>query len=82
KDGNDINLLEIFQVMEGPVQPRQCLFDQPVCCQSKCLLGGLISKVDRDIAEKMKHTYLSGLTHLFKCKVRSEYSGQTTDHKN
>ena len=45
KDAGAITLLEIYETIEGPLTPSQCLLGKPVC-GGNCILGGLLGEVD------------------------------------
>jgi Rrf2 family protein len=39
RSADSITLLELHQLLEGPVTPHDCLFDHPVCTGHNCFLG-------------------------------------------
>ena len=38
---------------------NHCLLGTPVCDGSKCILGGLLEKVNKEVREYLSHTRLS-----------------------
>jgi Rrf2 family protein len=55
KPGEDLNLIQVYEAIEGPLEPSACLFEREPCNREKCLMGGLLAKVNREL-----RTYLSG----------------------
>ncbi|MBN2212203.1 MAG: Rrf2 family transcriptional regulator, partial [Sedimentisphaerales bacterium] len=41
-----INLMQIYEVIEGPFTSEFCLLKKPICQGQKCVLGGLISRIN------------------------------------
>jgi len=60
-----ICLLDIYEVIEGPFQPANCLLPKPVC-QGKCILGGLLGEINSRIRESLENTRLVDLADSFK----------------
>ncbi|NLI79525.1 MAG: Rrf2 family transcriptional regulator [Candidatus Riflebacteria bacterium] len=58
---NEITFAEIFQVIEGAVVPRTCLFGTPVCGQAGCELGRFIGQVNRQVQEFLGRLTLADL---------------------
>jgi Rrf2 family protein len=56
----DITLLDIYQAAEGPLRPRNCLLDRPVC-EGNCILGGLLGSVDEQVSTYFSQTTLADL---------------------
>jgi len=53
----EIILLEVFQAIEGPLDPADCVFNVPHCRGTGCILGNVLVEVN-DILWK----HLSGTT--------------------
>lgn len=53
----DVTLLDVYEAVEGRLNPDLCLIDPPICKGGQCILGGLI----RSVTEQFKE-YLSGTT--------------------
>lgn len=64
KDAHAISLLEVYEAVEGPLETRSCLLEQPVC-GGDCLLGGLLHKVASEVSSYFAQTRLSDLAHAF-----------------
>ena len=60
----DITLLEVYEVTEGPLEQTECLLNKPVC-QGRCILGDLLSSVGAQVRDYLAGTRLSELSHTF-----------------
>jgi Rrf2 family protein len=56
----EITLLEVYEVTEGPLTTPDCLLGQPVC-NGACILGGLLDAVGRQVRDYLSQTRLSDL---------------------
>ena len=54
-----ITLMQIYEAIHGKFVPTCCLLKKPVCSDGRCLLGGLLCKVDQQISEHLNSTRLS-----------------------
>ncbi|MFA5863308.1 MAG: Rrf2 family transcriptional regulator [Phycisphaerae bacterium] len=54
-----INLLEVYEAIEGPLAMTKCLLPKPICCGGKCVFGDVIKNVNRQISEHLAMTKLS-----------------------
>ena len=50
KNPKDINLLSIYELIEGDVEASDCMMDYPMCPFDKCLMGTLV----KDLTEEFK----------------------------
>ncbi|MHB1415008.1 MAG: RrF2 family transcriptional regulator [Chloroflexota bacterium] len=57
----DITLLEIYEAVDGPLVLDGCLLGEPVCDGKGCLLGGLVTALNRQVREYLGATRLSEL---------------------
>jgi len=55
KPTDQITLLDVYESIEGPIEPCECLFDVPVCGNKGCILDGLLGTIDRQVRD-----YLAG----------------------
>lgn len=58
KSPEEITLLNIYEVMEGPLTLQSCLLDRPVC-GGHCILNGLLCKVSDLVLKQLSETKLS-----------------------
>lgn len=54
-----LTLLEIYEVIEGPLTVGSCLFEMSACSRNKCVLGGLIEQVNNNVRNYLNQTRLS-----------------------
>jgi Rrf2 family protein len=78
--GLDTTLLEIFEAIEGPVDPDPCILGGPVCCRSACILGSFVDKVNKQFSDymgkkKLSH-FMTGIKQKGKAGARSGTKGK------
>ena len=61
KDPVEITLLEIYEVMEGPMICHPCLFGKEVCPRADCVLGTLLPGLARQLRDYFEQTSLAQL---------------------
>jgi len=61
----DMSLLEVYEAIEGPLTPTNCLLGTPICSGEKCILGGLLETVNRQVQEYLASTTLADLTDVY-----------------
>jgi len=61
KDPKAITLLEIYEVMEGSMLSKACLFGKDACHRSDCVLGNLLPGLTRQVQKYFKETSLAQL---------------------
>jgi len=59
KSPEQINLLEIFEAIEGPFKFGGCLLGNPACDRKECIYGGLIESVNKEFYEYFAETTLA-----------------------
>jgi len=57
-----VSLLRIYEAIEGPWRAVGCLLKQPVCDGTRCALGPLLTRVNRDARAYLSGTTLSALS--------------------
>jgi len=60
-----ISLLRIYELMEGPFKPAECLLGTWVCQGNICILGDLLKNVNKQIGDSLGRTKLSDIIHSF-----------------
>jgi len=60
-DPDTITLLQVYEAIEGPLEPTDCLLDIRLCKGNgrRCLLGNLLQVVNRRVRERLAQTRLS-----------------------
>ena len=56
-----ISLLQIYELMEGPFKPDECLLGRTVCVGRSCILGHLLKNVNSQIRQALLRTRLSDM---------------------
>ncbi len=62
KPAHTISLLEIYEAIEGPFKPNDCLLGRQPCAGSRCVLGGMTQSINRQVKEYLSETTLDKLT--------------------
>ena len=62
---NQISLLDVYQAVEGPFQPDNCLMETPVCKNEKCILGDVLHNVNYQVMDYLSKTKLSQVADVF-----------------
>ncbi len=65
RPGGEITLLEVFEVIEGPLNDTNCLLDNQVCDGCKCMMGNLMGDINNMVREHLSKTNLDELTDIF-----------------
>ena len=64
-DVDDITLLEIFEAIEGPFEPSNCLLGGVLCRGRKCVFGELIKTVNEKVLAYLSETRLGELADVY-----------------
>ena len=59
RPAEEISLLTIYEVIEGPLEEQGCLLEKPICDGTCCLLGGVLQRVSAEIRQKLAETTLA-----------------------
>lgn len=59
RPADEITLMDVYEVFEGPMRRDGCLFTQPVCGDMHCILGTLIQDVRTKVVEHFSKTTLA-----------------------
>ena len=62
-----ITLKQVYEAMEGPLRPKTCLFDVPVC-KGRCILGDLIEGTNAKIRDRLARTTVSDVSGVLAAK--------------
>ena len=65
KKPDEISLLEVFEAVEGPLRPRNCLFDRKVCGDCGCIMGDLLEDINWMVEDYLMRTYLTDMTFVY-----------------
>ncbi len=61
KDPADINLLEIYELIEGTISGRMCNMCFEECVFDPCIYGGLGDRVKNDVKDYLENTTIQDL---------------------
>jgi Rrf2 family protein len=61
RSADSISLLEIYEVIEGPLSSQGCLLTTPLCGGEKCVFGSLLESLDNQFREHLEKTRLTRL---------------------
>jgi Rrf2 family protein len=78
KNPGKITLLDVYETIEGRHGASGCLFDAPGCGAPRCILGGLLKKVDAQLVGYLSGTKLSALADLY----AGDDGDEKKNHKN
>lgn len=51
KPANQISLLDIYQVIEGPIEITSCPMERHICPFDKCIMSNVAAKMTRDFRD-------------------------------
>ena len=61
----DITLLEIYEAIEGPFRPDNCLLGGMLCGGRKCIFGELVRTVNEKVRAYLSETRLGQLADVY-----------------
>lgn len=65
RDPEAVSLLEVFEAIEGPVEPANCLFGIPLCDGESCVLGKVIVDINNTLFEYLGEKTLADISRVF-----------------
>jgi Rrf2 family protein len=61
KPADEITLLEVYEVVDGPFETEGCLLKEPLCDGVDCVLGDVIQSMNRQLQDCLANTTLAEL---------------------
>lgn len=61
KPADEVTLLEIYEVVEGPLATCGCLLQTPVCDGTDCVLGDVVQTIHAQLRDYLSKTTLAKL---------------------
>jgi Rrf2 family protein len=55
----EVSLLEVFEAIEGPFEPNQCLLSAAVCDGETCILGKIVVEANEMVRSRLEATSLN-----------------------
>jgi Rrf2 family protein len=65
KPANKVNLLKVYEAIEGPLDMDHCLLGHNACPLNRCLMGDLVHSVNQQTWEYLNGSTLDQLTDAF-----------------
>jgi len=60
------SLLAVYEAIEGPLKPNNCLLSTSICGGRNCIFGRLLKDLDRQVRTYLGRTKLSALAGKFR----------------
>lgn len=70
RKADEITLLDVYEAIDGPLVPNNCLLGTPICGGERCILGDLLETVGGQVGEYLATTTLPELTSIYLSKTR------------
>ena len=64
----DMNLLAVFEAVDGKIDLISCLMKSGVCTGRNCILGTIVQKVNDEVMRHLTSTRISDLASTFRTK--------------
>jgi len=58
RDANKVAMIEVYEMIEGPLVPEKCFLGHDVCPKGECMFGGLIETINTLAREHLERTTL------------------------
>jgi len=65
-NGAKKTLLDVFEAIEGPMRPHDCLLAKSICGGKNCMFGSLLRNMNREAHAYLAKTRLNQLNRSFK----------------
>ncbi|MEE8319947.1 MAG: Rrf2 family transcriptional regulator [bacterium] len=65
-DSNETTLLEIYELIEGPLPNNSCLFSSETCTGSDCIMGGFLEQMSSQLKDYLSETTISSYPNLYR----------------
>lgn len=59
KPAEEISLLDVYEAMEGPLKPQDCLLEARVCAGNNCLFGSSLARMNAQFEDYLRQTTLA-----------------------
>jgi len=66
RDGGRRSLLDVYEVIEGPLRPSDCLLASPVCGGRRCIFGGMLKRFNTEARGYLARTKVSELAGSYR----------------
>lgn len=62
---DNLTLLQVYEAIEGRLEPSACLLEVESCNGGGCIFGALLDHVNREVRDYLLGTKLSQLSYVF-----------------
>lgn len=70
KPPDKITLLDVYESVEGRMSFSDCLLGKSVCGNGKCIMGNLISNVNKEVSDYFSQTHLFQLSNVYRSQEK------------
>jgi Rrf2 family protein len=82
RDPEEITLLEVFEAIDGPFEPDECLMHDRTCGQMGCLFGDLLGDINRQVRGYLGSRNLEDVKWIYESTGSGEYEyDEAKDHQ-
>lgn len=60
------SLLDVFEAIEGPMRPHDCLLENSVCGGKNCIFGNVLRNMNREAQQYLSKTRLNQFSRTFR----------------
>jgi Rrf2 family protein len=83
RGGDEITLLDVFEAIDGPFEPEDCLMRSRTCGEMGCLFGDLLSDINKQVRDYLASRTLDDVRWVYNSsKDRKGSFDETQDNQN
>jgi Rrf2 family protein len=60
----EASLLQVYEVVEGPLASDSCILSSPICGGKHCVFGDLLVRLNREVRDYLGNTRLKDVTEV------------------
>lgn len=68
KDREKLPLLKVYEAIEGRLNTKDCLLHSPVCGSRRCIFGGMLRKLNKEVRDYLAKNKLKDLAGVFRTR--------------
>lgn len=76
----EVTLLDVYEAIEGVIEPASCVFGQPVCGRRTCVFRGVTEELDARLRAYLDGAVLSDLAE--EEETKETVDAQAADHQD
>jgi len=65
-ESSETTMLEIYELIEGPLPSDSCLFSNQTCSGSDCIMGGFLAQMSNQLKDYLTETTISSYQNLYR----------------